>query len=218
MNSVVVDFETTGINTLEAEIITGYFIVFNQNLEVLETLSIKCRPRKWSYEAQEVHGITFDEAQTFPEFSTVYLKIVDLLNKHRVSYFWCHSKTDIYGKIVFYDYAILRFQMFLISDEAYHSINLIKPHSTLSLALMSNDYQFEGYSLDKVCKTLKIKLLHHDAKSDCEASFEIIKKLLPSKSMVDVRMFEQGVTNEYKRTIKKNQGKSRAIGRATFQF
>lgn len=211
MMHVVCDFETTGLNTLEAEIITGHFIAFDSNYKIMQELSIKCCPHKWSDSAELIHGITYAEARTFPEFKDVFEDIWDFFEANRPDIFWCHAKTDMFGKRVYFDYAILRYQMLLMGDLPYFVVNRVKPHSTLSLAKVTDRFHnFDGFTLNKICEKLNIKLKHHDAKSDCEASFEIINKLLPLTSLNDVDNYEQGVLNEdYTRTSQPDRKQAR---------
>jgi DNA polymerase III epsilon subunit-like protein len=212
MIHVVCDFETTGVNTLDAEIITGHFIVFDEKLKKIQEMSIKSCPFKWSETAEMVHGISYDEARNWPKFEDIFEDIWDFFEANKPDNFWCHAKTDMFGKEVYFDYAILRYQMFLMGDLPYHVINRVKPYSTLSLAKVTNRFiGFDSFNLASVCSMLGIPLQHHNAKSDCEASFEIIKKLLPLTSLEEIRNYEQGVINENSpRVSKRNREQSRA--------
>jgi DNA polymerase III epsilon subunit-like protein len=207
MMHVVCDLETTGVNCLDAEIITGYFIAFDEKFDIKQQFSIKSCPRKWYESAEMVHGISYEQARKWPEFSDVFEDLWDFFESNKPDAFWCHAKTDMFGKQVYFDHAILRYQMLLYGDLPYYVINRVKPYSTLSLAKITDKFfNFEGFSLNKVCNRLNIELEHHNAKSDCEASYKIIKKLLPYSSLEELQNFEQGVLNDdSKRTRKPNR-------------
>lgn len=212
MIHVVCDLETTGVNCLDAEIITGHFIAFDEKFDIKQQFSIKSCPRKWSESAEMIHGISYEQARKWPEFADVFEDIWDFFESNKPDAFWCHAKTDMFGKEVYFDHAILRYQMLLYGDLPYWVINRVRPYSTLSLAKITNSYfQFEGFSLDAVCSRLNIDLKHHDAKSDCQAAYQIIKKLLPFTGLEAIKAFEQGVLNEDSpRTSKRNREQSRS--------
>lgn len=168
---LVVDFETTSLNVFEAEIITGFFAFLDDSFNVVDTLSIQCQPFKWSDEAEKIHGISKKEASRYRKFSEVYPDIVNFIYHTGANEFWCHSNSVMYGKITPYDYAVLRPNMLNMGDGPYWAVNQLKPYSTHSLAKVLHDrFTFSGYSLDNVCKTLGIKLNHHNAESDCLAT------------------------------------------------
>jgi DNA polymerase III epsilon subunit-like protein len=157
-------------------------------------LSIQCRPWKWSKEAEAVHGISEREASTYKKFSDVYEDILSFIRMTEATEFWCHSNVKMYGKIVPYDYAILRLQMLNMGDLPYFEVNKLKPYSTHSLAKVLHDrFTFESNSLDNICKKLGIKLNHHNAESDCLATVEIIKRLLPMTNREELYNYERGI-------------------------
>jgi DNA polymerase III epsilon subunit-like protein len=174
------DFESTGINTLEAEIIEGYFIAFDESFVIKSEFHLKCNPKTWSEAASRIHGISKETAATYPPFEHVYQDVLAWLRDNDIKELWCHTKVDSFGKVVYFDYALLRMNMFNMSNEAYFEICKIKPFSTHSLAkVLAPQYNFQGFSLDLICKDLGIKLDHHQARSDAFACYEIIKQLLP---------------------------------------
>lgn len=209
---MVCDLETTSLNVFEAEIVTGYFAILDESFNVLDTLSIQCNPWKWSDEAEKIHGITKRQASNFRKFSEVYESIVNFINRTKATEFWCHSNSVMYGKIVPYDYAVLRLNMLNMGDNAYWAINALRPYSTHSLGkVLSDRFTFEGYSLDNICRSLGIKLNHHNAESDCLATVEIIKKLLPLTSRDELYKFERGINEDASGSRKRNLKKSKSI-------
>ena len=214
---IICDLETTGVNVFDAEIVTGHFLSVNPvTFEIVGEFELKCNPFKWSYEAQEIHGITKEQAATYKKFSEVYAGLIDWLSCQDAKEFWCHSRVKMYGKLTFFDYAVLRLRMMEMGDAPYFEIERLRPYSSHSLAsVMGADFGFEKFSLDYLCKALKIKLNHHDAKSDTYACYELIKKLLPMTSREALTTFERGAEDEdSERTSKRNRKQS--IGLQSF--
>jgi DNA polymerase III epsilon subunit-like protein len=202
---IVCDIESTSLNVFEAEIVTGFFACLNDKLQIVNTLSIQSRPWKWSHEAEKIHGISEKEASKYKKFSEVYHEIISFLRMNDATEFWCHSNVKMYGKIVPYDYAVLRMQMLNMGDEAYFAINKLKSYSTHSLAKVLHDrFTFESNSLDNICRTLGIKLTHHNAESDCRATVEIIKRLLPMTNREELYNYERGINEDSKKTSRRN--------------
>lgn len=211
---IIGDLETTGVNVFDAEIVTGYFLSVNPvTFEIISEFELKCNPFKWSYEAQEVHGITREEAATYKPFREVYSNLINWLVCQDSQEFWCHAKVKMYGKLTFFDHAVLRLRMMEMGDHPYFEIEKLKPYSTHSLAsVLAADYGFEKFSLDYLCQRLGITLKHHDAKSDTLACYEIIKKLLPMTSREALLNYEREIKDEDdSRTSKRNSKKPRGI-------
>lgn len=205
---LIADLETTGVNVFDAEIITGHFLSVNPlTYEIVGEFELKCNPFKWSYEAQEIHGITKEQAATYSKFSEVYTQLIDWISCQDATEFWCHSRVKMYSKLTFFDYAVLRLRMMEMGDAPYFEIERLRPFSSHSLAgVMGADFGFEKFSLDYLCEALKIKLNHHDAKSDTYACYELIKKLLPMTTREALINFERGVEDEdSERTSKRNR-------------
>jgi DNA polymerase III epsilon subunit-like protein len=216
---LVADFETTSLNVFEAEIITGFFACLDDSFNVVNTLSIQCSPWKWSKEAEAVHGISEREASTYKKFSEIYEGIVSFIRMTEATEFWCHSNVKMYGKIVPYDYAILRLQMLNMGDLPYFEVNKLRPYSTHSLAKVLHDrFTFESNSLDNICRKLGIKLNHHNAESDCLATVEIIKRLLPMTNRDELYNYERGINENDESTGRRNRKSTRANLRTLNEF
>ena len=192
---IICDLESTSVLPLDAEIITGYFISCNPDLTIKSEFEFKAKPRLWSYEAEKIHGITKEEADTFPTFKEAYPDLIAWIRAQKSTEFWCHANANMFGKNSYYDHAVLRMRFADMNDEDYFAISMMKPYSTHTLCKMFRDqYQFEGFKLNMVCKTLGIELKHHDAKSDALACYEIIKQLLPLTSKYELK--NMGYENE----------------------
>jgi DNA polymerase III epsilon subunit-like protein len=209
---IIFDLETTGTNVFDAEIITGHFLAVDSKFNLRSEYVIQCNPWKWSYEAEQIHGITKEQASKYKKFSEVYPGLLTWLQAMDDNQMWMHTNAKMFGKLTFYDHAVLRLRMMDMGDEPYFEIEKHKPYSTHTLCkVLQSHFNFEGFSLDLICKELGIELKHHDAKSDTFACYEIIKKLLPMTTLEDLYNYEREVENESVGTIKKHPKKSRKL-------
>jgi DNA polymerase III epsilon subunit-like protein len=206
---IIFDIETTGTNVYEAEIITGYFLACDPvTFAIRGEFELKCNPFKWSYEAQEIHGITKEQASKWPLFREVYDKLLSWLQSHQAAEIWMHTNAKMYGKLTYFDYAVLRLRMMDMGDQPYFEIERLKPYSTHSLAkVLQPQFAFDGFSLNNICKSLNIDLNHHDAKSDALACHQIIKKLLPMTSREELQNYDKGVEDENSIRVSQRSGK-----------
>lgn len=207
---IVCDLETTSLDVFQAEIIIGYFIHVDENFQIISERRIESCPFKWSYEAEKIHGISQKQANKYKDFRFVYEDLINWIILTKSTEFWCHSNVKLYGKIVPYDYAVLRLNMFNMGDNPYHVVNNLRPFSSHSLAkVLQDQFTFEGFSLDNICKQLGIKLKHHDAESDAMACLEIIKQLLPKTNREQLYNYERGINENDESTGRRNRKKSR---------
>lgn len=207
---VILDLETTGTNVFDAEIITGYFIKVDLNFNIISEYHLKSQPRKWSYEAEAVHGIKREETISWPAWNQVYNDLLDWLEAYETNEAWMHTNAKMFGKLTYFDHAILRLRMGDMGDVPYFLIEKIRPYSTHSLAkVLQNHFQFEGFSLDLICKRLGIELKHHDAKSDALACLEIIKQLLPMTNREALYNYEREVLNESAGKVKRSNARQK---------
>lgn len=208
---LVLDLETTGTNVFDAEIITGHFLSVDKSLNIIQEFELKCRPMRWSYDAEKVHGIRKEDADKWPPFSEVYHDLLDFLEAHQITEAWMHTNAKMFGKLTYYDHAVLRLRMGDMGDSPYFAIEKIRPYSTHSLAkVLQNHFNFEGFSLDLICKQLGIELKHHDAKSDTLACLEIIKQLLPMTTLEALYNYEREVSNETPKPKKSKRSNDRS--------
>ena len=198
------DLETTGTNVFSAEIIEGYFICTDTELNVIGTFHLRCRPTEWSHEAYLVHQIPKHIADNYPLFKDCYNDLLDWFNVNKIDEFWCHTNAHMFGKVTHFDYAILKMQLFDVNQGEYFKMHNKKVYSTHSLCkLLKDRFNFSSLSLDSICSVLGIKLKHHDCKSDAEACLEITKRLLPLTDRETVKTL--GVKYD---TIEDDQGQS----------
>jgi len=197
MSIIVLDLETTGVNVFDAEIITGFFIHADESFNIKSTHEIKCNPLKWSDDAEKVHGITRQEASTFKKFSDVYQGLIDWIDSCQPKQMWMHCNSTMFGRLAYFDHAVLRMNMMNMGDVPYFKISNITPFSTHSLCkIVQGSFNFESFRLDSICKELGVQLNHHDAKSDAMACLEIIKQLLPLTTCEAIKDYERGINEE----------------------
>lgn len=214
MSMIVFDLETTGTNVFDAEIITGFFIHADDSFNIKSTYEIKCNPSKWSDEAEAIHGITKQEASKYKKFSQVYEGLIDWIDACGSTQMWMHCNSKMFGKLAFFDHAVLRTSMMDVGDVPYFKISNISPFSTHSLCkILKNSFNFDSFSLDSICKQLNIKLDHHEAKSDALACLEIIKQLLPLTTCETIRNYERGIDEESSATNPKKSRTKRSTSR-----
>jgi DNA polymerase III epsilon subunit-like protein len=211
---IIFDIETTGTNVFEAEIITGYFLACDPKTFVIRSeFDLRCRPHKWSYEAEKIHGISKEEASGYKKFSEVYEGLLHWLESQQAAEIWMHTNAKMYGKLTYFDYVVLRLRMMDMGDLPYFEIERLRPYSTHSLAkVLQDQFAFEGFSLNNICKTLDIDLNHHNAKSDTLACYQIITKLLPLTTRENLLNYDKGIENEDNSGTRiRNSKKSRRV-------
>ena len=200
MNIVVCDLETTSANVFDAEIIHGSFFALNQDLEIVSEFELRANPFRYSEEAYAVHGISREECANYKRFSMVYRDLINWFKLNHISEFWCHANASMYGKLTYYDFAVLRINLLNMGQEAYYEIAGLKVFSTHTLCrLYQSHYNFSGLSLNEVCSTLKIPLMHHNARSDAMACVEIMKRLKIDR---DAMYNLERSINEHERTVR----------------
>jgi DNA polymerase III epsilon subunit-like protein len=211
LSLITCDLETTSLNVFEAEIITGYFCLLDEDLNVVSTKEIRCNPWKWSDEAAAVHGIGKRGASKYKRFTEVFRDLTSWIELSGAREFWCHTNSVMYGKLAPYDYAVLRINMLNMGDHPYWGINKLRPYSTHTLAkVLQGRFDFPGFSLDNICKELGIRLTHHNAESDCRATVEIIKRLLPMTNREELYNYERGINENTEGSRKRNSRKPKS--------
>ena len=184
MNNYYFDFETTGIDVLKHEIITGYFLG-DHGLD----FEVKIKPIHWCYEAEKIHGISKKESDSFSEKTKGLISIVQFM-KNNPGCYYCYANENNFGQRYQYDYAILKNEMFrlqLKTGKRYY-------YRFLELFENGNDYQFKSvhtlakqklkgklkkFGLEHVVKYLGIEYkLHHDAKADVLMTKKVYDKLM----------------------------------------
>lgn len=114
---IYLDTETTGIDVYNDEIIQAYFEVYNQG-ELVDTYELLSSVRKWSFEAEAVHGISQRKAMSYPSKNRAYFSFLRWLptNFRFITY---ANKNTIHGCINF-DVAMLQNELDLQGYSMYY--------------------------------------------------------------------------------------------------
>jgi DNA polymerase III epsilon subunit-like protein len=179
---MVFDLETTNRNPMRAEILTGHFIMLDEKLSIIDELGIECRPELWNDEAEqafEIHGISKYMSATFPNKQESFDKLMRWIMRFDEVYSVCHANRRV-GGFKTYDYTVLSLALF-DTDHYFdftrtcRSLNIISTHSLAKYLKINCELnlkslaQYLGVELDN----------HHNAKSDCVATYNIFKHLYP---------------------------------------
>jgi len=201
---LVCDVEATSANPLNAQLLTGCFMLCDSDFDIVDRLDLKARPRFWDKEAEEassIHGITLAKANTFPAFNDAMETLKIWLDSIPPSHFVAHANRNIFGKFSTYDYAVLTSNLFDYKFSHY-SLYRSAPRklilSTHSLAkFLSID---SALDLKSLANKLGVELSeHHDAQADAMACYEIFKKLFPRvelNTFLDYENFKLEVKND----------------------
>lgn len=200
---LVVDLETTDRISLNAQLITGYFLLCDKNFKIIDRYELKARPMKWDSFAEDsvkIHGITWDTAKDFPDHKKAMEDLYKWFVRLPTCHFVAHANRTIFGKFTTYDYAVLTSNLFYYS---YHFMlysrcptkSIISTHSLAKYSKLSCNYD-----LKSLADYLGIKgLNHHDAKSDTLVCYEILKLLIKNidlEEFFNKENFNLGVENE----------------------
>ena len=185
MINIYLDCETTGINPYYNEVIEAYFYIDDET-----NYHLKVKPDNWSYEAEQIHKISYAQSSTYPDKKTAYRELLKWLPKDFRFLTWVNKNTEL-GHLNF-DVAILWNELNLLGMPNYHLENVYKmkpPISILDIAKKTaNDGLFQplkgksgrvSYSQANVYKALFNESYNaHDAKEDVLALVRIHKELL----------------------------------------
>ena len=210
MQFTVLDFETTGLGPLD-DIITGFFVTFNRDGEIVDSLDVKLKPTRWSKEAEAIHKIPESVANKFPDRILGLRTIAAYIKKNQDSVMICHANhtnvnKDKNGKVIsnstgYFDWSMLRCNFHCLSDAAYwyfnqldHHINVVSTHT-----IAKNKLALENYKLNTIAFHFGLTFQHHDAKSDATVTMEIFKKLIDIKNITLEELINVG---RYDKTTK----------------
>lgn len=178
------DVETTGLDPLSSSVLS-LAVVIDVDGREQDSFYQYARPEsshKWSEGAQKIHGITWEQSQTFQSQSDLVHNFLDWMHKHTRKDghpipLWQHSRG-------FFDW---RFIMFTCLKQGclYELYKIARPpalHSTLPLA--KKLLRLDSYALDKCCAYYGIELQHHNALSDARACRELWVRLSAEEKML----------------------------------
>jgi DNA polymerase III epsilon subunit-like protein len=200
---LVVDLETTDRVSLNAQLITGYFLLVDKNLKIIKEYELKARPMIWDKQAEDsvaIHGIGYDQCKSFPihgqAMQDLYKWFVTLPTCHFVA----HANRTIFGKFSTYDYAVLTSNLFYYSYQFMlysrcPTKSIISTHSLAKYLNLSCNYDLKSLSSYLGLNAFT----HHDAKADTLVCYEIFKRLIKEVDIEDFlnkENFNLGVQNE----------------------
>ncbi|MEE4245213.1 MAG: exonuclease domain-containing protein [Kangiellaceae bacterium] len=184
----IFDFETTSKEPAIAEIITGYFrTVDAQTKALIDEMKVKMRPLKWNMKAQEIHGITEEEARTYPEKRVMMREIFRYLTKHKDSVFICHANYTTFGIRGYFDWQVLKTEC-LYLDVLHHFKELFNDITIYSTHTMAKDRKLplRRFGLGDIAEYYGIEFKHHDCKEDVIATEKIFWELVETRDLLTI--------------------------------
>jgi DNA polymerase III epsilon subunit-like protein len=180
------DVETTGLNSVENDIISLAMIIEIDGI-VMEELYLKiqpCNPDNISNEALTINGFKREEFSTFLPPKEAHKQIITFFNKYVDKY---KKNKTINDKLIPAGYNVLFDVQFLseffkkVGDNYFGSFVDYHKLDVASIVLflqMHNKIKIEGYKLINVANYLNASINAHDAQSDIRATREVAYKLL----------------------------------------
>ncbi len=179
------DVETTGLNYSGGYLshcpIVLAFIITSDNLEKIDSFVINSRHlsrEKWSYESQDIHGISEHEALGFqsPLDSCKYL--LERLDFNSVT---CNNSLWVEHSLKQGDRMGFDLQftlgMFVKQDMQFDFYKYININNSESTVMLGKKAGYKKNSLDLWSERISIKLNHHNAESDVNLCYETYKYL-----------------------------------------
>lgn len=137
----------------------------------------------WSDKAQEVHGISWEEAMEFPPAKQTAEEYCHHLSKLPPHAFIAHNtpydKRMILGLLGMLD---LQWEFYRAFKEFQDTVKLVRDTKLVSS---------KSKSLGAICKELGIEHTHHDAASDAKVLIPIHKLCLQKQSEISNRVFRE---------------------------
>ena len=180
---VWIDGETTGLDSLQNDIIT-LSIIIEINGQIEDKLNLEMQPFNYQSitdEALRINGMSIEQIKKFPQPHEAHKKIVKLFEKY-INRFDKNDKLTPCGYNVGFDVDFL-FKLFQKCGDPYcgsyidyHKLDI----ASIVLFFKIQGYfpDLEGYKLVDVCKALNIELDAHKAEADIVATRQIYYKLM----------------------------------------
>lgn len=207
---IVCDLETTGVDVMRCDWITGSFSrVRCSDFFVESELELKSRPENhWDDEARYIHRIPRHKAETFPPRAESLERLVEWLPERSRFAFVCHANPRPFSFATkqfvnsHFDLAMIKWD-FCVQDKYFDFYKHFDEKKVISTKTIATHY-FEipkEFDLKQVCEAMGIKMIgdHHDANADRKASEEILRRFLNESgrntfrdrgSKLDSRIFE----------------------------
>lgn len=175
----VIDCETTSFDPWKNEMITLGMVAADDDLEIKNIQEYKFRPEcihTWTDEAEQVHGISLDEAMSFPKAKDSLEALFSNIEPN--STFVCHA-LPFRSKIDLIDYQFLFATCWKndMREMFYKMFPEEKAYSTIWKARTRAAHTFgiENQKLDTWAKKLGKKFKHHRATDDALMTYYVYK-------------------------------------------
>lgn len=184
-----IDVETTGFDPLRNGVLTLACYITDDQYNLVGEHYGEFRPDGkreivWGEEAEKVHGISWDRAQSFPDMETSSRYFLEFLEKYPPCTFVAHNmafdRRMVRGTLARND---LHFRFYRCFPRFQDTIKLVKEAGLVSS---------KSKSLGVICKELGIEHDHHDARSDAKVLIQIHKLCTQALSKETIMCLSEG--------------------------
>ena len=174
----VIDVETTGLNQWSNEILTCAVVTLDNDLKEVSRNEFRRKPEystTWSEEAEAVHRIPWEQANTFPDSKSFRKNLKSHLQSFGSgSVFVCHALPFL-SNVDLIDYQFIFSEFNRVGDH-FWLYDIFPTGNILSTITRSKKgLPVENQKLDTWAHYLGFDLDHHDAMSDALACAEVYK-------------------------------------------
>jgi DNA polymerase III epsilon subunit-like protein len=186
-----IDVETTGFDPLRNGVLTLAAYVTDEDYNLLGEHYGEFRPDGareivWGTEAEKVHGITWEQSQSFPGLADASECFLEFCERFKGCTFVAHNmafdRRMVRGTLSKTDRHFRFYQCF---PRFQDTIKLIKESGLISS---------KSKSLGVICKEFDIEHDHHDARSDAKVLIEIHKRCTQALSKETILALSEGST------------------------
>lgn len=194
----VTDIETTGVKPWSNEILTLCTIVLDENLDEVDRFNANIKPNyesQWTYEAEQVHGISLKDARLFRTPSVVLNEFVRFLSSFQGPLcFTCHA-FPFKSRIDLFDYQFV-FSWFWVNEKRTKFYELFGDEYCHSTIIRSKNeakalWGVENQKLETWAEKLGWDYSRaHNAEFDTELTCEVLRY-----QMKQTELFGEGKRN-----------------------
>lgn len=170
------DLETTDKNPVGAEILTGFFKVVHNERDIA-SYDLKIKPDIFKEEAFAIHGITREQAESFPGREYALRELYRFLKENSDSYFCCHANANNFGRFGYYDWTVLASNFGFLSQDAYFWFTQLKLKVISTHTIAKKLVKLDSYSLVSLAAHFGHSYQAHNAKADVEAMIFVYRQL-----------------------------------------
>ena len=179
MFDIFFDCESNGLNPYTSEVIEGFFIQY-EGEKIIDTYHLKSQVNEWSYEAEEIHKITYSKMKTYPKKHEAFRRLLAWLPRD-FRFITYVNKNTVLGTINF-DVAILLNELDLLGYGFYYLKNNFQMKDPISVHPLAKEVlkgRIKKFSQSNVYQHLFNETYDaHDAKADTHALARIYFKLI----------------------------------------